>query len=402
MRPPRALLIGVLTLIAVAAPAKGGAQNAPTSLGRSPTRSSFAPLYVASLDPVVRAAGLEPLRTTQLPAGSREVRLWLGGGLVWPQDLYRVVSRNGRVTGEWYRYWYSPAPDSMSGLTVPFGMLVRPGLSGQCVSIRTRGDAETCEVRFSREPDWSALLQQMSEAGVWTLPDETELPSDSIVVFDGWVLTVELRDGKQYRAYNFSNPQYHRQPEAKQAVAIADALRALSPLASRALAPGEACKPPDAGRVRAWHVEWDFADLQQRARGLGVAQSGILRIPPTSRQHVSPALATGSFLLTVGQLRKAQSDTFMLYDLELKQAGRGDSLRGRLINLAERNFPGDSLTGVLGRQGGMAFGRADAFLSEDGESYDVTEIGPNGFRGWFTCCAVVPEPLAYFCAERVR
>jgi hypothetical protein len=394
-------LCSVLLLCSIGAPAIGQAQSAPTTRDSARVRRSFAPDYVASLDPVVRAVGLKPLRHTYLSADTREVRLWIGGGLFWPQDLYRVVSENGRVTGEWYRYWDSPAPDRTSVIRIPFGILVRAGLAGQCGSIRTRGDTEVCEVRFSHEPDWSAVLDRMSEAEVWTLPDQTALPDDRIMVADGWMLTVEIRQGRQYRTYNYSNPGSHQQPEAKQARRIADALRSLQLLVPRALTPGQVCGPVDSVRVREWHAEWDTANIARRAYG-GSATSGELRIPPTSRRHVPGDLATGTFLLRVGDLRRAQADTFELYALELHHAGLGDSLHGRLINLAEPVSSGDAVSGVLGRHGGMAFGRSDAFLTEDGESYDIVEIGPEGFRGWYTGGAVVPEPLAYFCAERIR
>jgi hypothetical protein len=50
----------------------------------------------------------------------------------------------------------------------------------------------------------------------------------------------------------------------------------------------------------------------------------------------------------------------------------------------------------------MAFGRADSFLIEDGESYDVIEATPHGLRGWYTGGSVVPTTLAYFCAVRLK
>lgn len=224
------LLIRVLLSCVLGAPAMGHAQSPPGQAGTSPTRHSFAPQYVEMLDPIVLAVGLQPLRKAPLPSNTREVRLWVGGGIGWPQDLYRLVSKNGQVTGQWYRYWYSPAPDSTDPDQMPFGTIVRHAIAGQCSSIRTLGDAEVCHTRLTHEADWSAILHRIEQAGVENLPDETDLPRDGLVVMDGWMLTVEVRVGDNYRTYNYSNPDAHHQPEAQRAVAIAEALRPLGRL----------------------------------------------------------------------------------------------------------------------------------------------------------------------------
>ena len=59
----------------------------------------------SSGDSVAIAAGLRPLRETSLPPGSREIRIWIGGGIWIPEDLYRIRIDAKQVQGEFIRYW---------------------------------------------------------------------------------------------------------------------------------------------------------------------------------------------------------------------------------------------------------------------------------------------------------
>lgn len=177
----------------------------------------------------------------------------------------------------------------------------------------------------------------------------------------------------------------------------------------------EACTPVDSAQVRSWHAEWDTANIAERV--FGNAESGVLHIPPTSSTHVPVAIATGRFVLTEAQLMPGMADRLTRYRLEVWRAtpvearrmasddgvfARGTVIRGRLIALGTPAPDTVPISGVLGRDGGMAFGRADSFLTEDGEAYDVVEAMPRGLRGWYNGGSVVPTTLAYFCAVRIE
>src|SRR6478672_7225442 len=58
------------------------------------------------------AARIRPLKRTVLPSGTRELRFWLIGG--WADDLYRIISRNGRVVGQWIRFWDFDSDSAMA------------------------------------------------------------------------------------------------------------------------------------------------------------------------------------------------------------------------------------------------------------------------------------------------
>ena len=200
-------------------------------------RSQAAPdSRAAENDPYIEAAGLRPLRDEILPAGTREIRAWVGGGLGWPQELFRLLQRGGRASGEYIHYWRldnrdPPGPDSMT-----FAALIRYHERGQCGSVRRGASAEACRALFRREPDWSAVWRAADSLGVWTLPDASTLPEvvgpngERTVTLDGWGMTVELRDGPTYRVWEYGNPDTKPWPEAARATAFADALRSVRAL----------------------------------------------------------------------------------------------------------------------------------------------------------------------------
>ena len=82
-----------------------------------------------------------------------------------------------------------------------------------------------CTARYPHEPDWRALLRELEAYHVWTLPDETELPSlANIVSVDGGGITVEAWDGRRYHSYSFGDTNLIPAPEAHEAEAIQKAL----------------------------------------------------------------------------------------------------------------------------------------------------------------------------------
>jgi hypothetical protein len=151
----------------------------------------------AEHDAAARAAGLVPLRSTRLPAGTREVRYWYDFGLGYPHTLYRLVERGSRITGEIVFYWPVAEPDTRMGERTgeTYADLVRESNRGRCGDFTIEGDTEACRGRFTREPDWRAVLGRAAAAGLWTLPDQSTLPDDRRITLDGWGMTVELRAG---------------------------------------------------------------------------------------------------------------------------------------------------------------------------------------------------------------
>jgi hypothetical protein len=188
------------------------------------------------MDEVVASAGLRPLKETPLPSGTRELRIWFGGGLAWPQDLFRFQIRSGSVKGQWIRYWSVAVDADAPPEAADFPAVIEYNLAGRCDSVRTRDRTAVCFARFAKRPDWNALLEKIESEGVWTLPDERDLPKEhlpngmQVVSTDGYRMTVEARDGENFRRYGYENPESRKEDEAKHAAAISAAFNVLGSL----------------------------------------------------------------------------------------------------------------------------------------------------------------------------
>ncbi|MGH7584074.1 MAG: hypothetical protein ACREL5_12695 [Gemmatimonadales bacterium] len=171
-------------------------------------------------DSAARALGWQPLRTANLPPGTQEIRIWIGGGMGAESDLLRVTRHGDSVSGGAARYW-SVRQGGHYTLPVPFDSLIRYSERGYCQPFLRRGYTEACTRRFTRTPDWSVLWDSLVTLGAWRLPDESQMPSDSVFVSDGYIMTVELRDGSYYRRYSYANPDFRRAAERRAAAAVA-------------------------------------------------------------------------------------------------------------------------------------------------------------------------------------
>jgi hypothetical protein len=209
------------------------------ALPRSPSGHAVATasdsISTDEFDPIVRAAGLTPLRSTRLAAGQREIRVWIGGGIGYPQDLYRIVDQGkGKVLG-WLIFHWPADDDAKSGAKKgrTFNDVVTYHQRGRCSNFRRSREVAVCDANFDTRPEWSTVLREADAAGLWTLPDESLLPKSDIITTDGWGITIELRNGLTYRAYSYGNPDDKAWPEAKLAVRIAKAFRRIDSYVTR-------------------------------------------------------------------------------------------------------------------------------------------------------------------------
>ncbi len=188
--------------------------------------------YFPHFDQAATTARLTPLREMHLRAGEREVRIWTQIEIGVPKHLYRFTERDGHVRGERIEYWSIDRhsfPDERPGETMHDLMLYSQ--KGRCDGFTTSAEMAICRVRFRREPPWGVVLRDAASHGLWTLPDPSVLPSDSLMMLDGWTMIVELRDGPRYRTYQYNNPDAHTKwPSASQANEIAHALSGIDSL----------------------------------------------------------------------------------------------------------------------------------------------------------------------------
>jgi hypothetical protein len=145
--------------------------------------------------------GMPALRTTALPRGVREIRIWLLPGVIQPGTMRRFQLRDGRVTSQSAAWWTFPAKDSAawrhhardwtpcrSGVAAGYPIRDLPGITG-CVS------------SLERQASWRYEWDSLETAGIWRVPQMSEVRHADVVVSDGGDLVIELRDGPYYRQY---------------------------------------------------------------------------------------------------------------------------------------------------------------------------------------------------------
>jgi hypothetical protein len=213
------------TALLAAALATGCSHRVSPAAGPGPT------LHLVATDTIQRgwmasdsaaiALGLPPLRQAAPGTGVREIRVWTGIEIGEPHDLLRLVRRGDHVDGIFAYHWevegppQVPPPDQL-----PMDSVLRYSFAGECGAVHRVGHSEACPIQLKRQPDWRRLWDSLERLGVWQLADQSIQPNDSVVVFDGWSMTVELRDGPFYRSFAYSNPNAHKGAAFRAATAI--------------------------------------------------------------------------------------------------------------------------------------------------------------------------------------
>lgn len=210
-----------LALAVVALSGCGGA-SIPDLAGRHGLPdASWVNISFVAYDGVAAAAGLRPLRDVRLADGEREVRVWLGTGLGYPQNMFRLSEREDTVGGELIRYWPVTRDFPPGRVDTSLHRSMMEFDEGRCRGFTYENGYGVCRALFTRSPDWPAALKEAEAAGLWTLPDPSTLPPPREMTIDGSGLVVELRTDSTYRAYRYHFPVAQRSwPEGEQAATI--------------------------------------------------------------------------------------------------------------------------------------------------------------------------------------
>jgi hypothetical protein len=161
----------------------------------SPTNSpvvaqnSWEPIFFKEIDQRVRVANLADLRSSSLPSGDSEVRVWVGFGLS-PLVGFVIKRSSGEWSGVYLTGIHSGLPKNKYELHLP------PPKSG-----------------------WDSLWQQLTSHGILSLPDAHAIQCTGGAL-DGVCYVVETNVDKTYRTFMYDNPQYARCEQAKQMVEI--------------------------------------------------------------------------------------------------------------------------------------------------------------------------------------
>lgn len=146
------------------------------------------------IDDAVDALGVPSLRTSVLPAGTREFRMsdwyaWIPGT---PLLVLRLVERPGlAAVGEWIRVW------------------------GERQGAATQDDAARCSewkdgwrtsaaIVTGARTDWPAAAQEFDRLGVWTLRDRCE--ANGVSQTDSGELLLQRLAGDRFETYECNTP----------------------------------------------------------------------------------------------------------------------------------------------------------------------------------------------------
>jgi hypothetical protein len=143
--------------------------------------------------------GIPTLRTTPLPIGTREIRVWLLPGNSLPRTMRRFQWKGGAVASQLAAWWTFPRKDSAAWRRLAADWCKPDIADGD--SLRAQEGAMACTSPLERQATWKSLWDSLETAGVWHVPQLSEVRHLDIVVSDGAELVVELRDGPFYRQY---------------------------------------------------------------------------------------------------------------------------------------------------------------------------------------------------------
>lgn len=172
--------------------------------------------FVEFTDDKALSANLIPLRQKALTPGTKEIRVWVGFGVVSREDLLVLqIDRDGSVTGQ--KIWvYKIEPEKWKDEPEALEEYL-DGIYYRCNVISKYQNIESCKVKNSEIYDWSKVYSKLLNLDIWTLPDESKLPKPEVVVLHGFSVVVELNDGINYRAYSYGNPGFRKDEEAEKA-----------------------------------------------------------------------------------------------------------------------------------------------------------------------------------------
>ena len=160
-----------------------------------------------------QAVNLERLDKKSILDGSKEIRIWIGFGLVSPEHLLVLnINKYGMISGKKVLI-YNRDPDNWKDKEDSLEEFLE-SLYSYCDVIGTFNYIESCGVLHNEIYDWSKIYEKLNQLNVWTLPDESALPKPEIMILDGLSIIVELREGNSYRAYSYGNPGFRKDNEA--------------------------------------------------------------------------------------------------------------------------------------------------------------------------------------------
>jgi hypothetical protein len=187
------------------------------------SRVAWAQTYAYRTDEIGQVVGVKPLSAgSGLPSGQREVRIWIGFGLIEPETFTRIHTEGSTVRGSKVYWWNTAADGAAEANADRDPALISNGelyanlrQTAGCGPRRRRGQYEMCAATLAAGQSWQGILQSLDSLGIGDLPNGTAMG------LDGWSVVVEVCDGASYRTYSYWMPEATAaEPEVRSAAAI--------------------------------------------------------------------------------------------------------------------------------------------------------------------------------------
>jgi hypothetical protein len=170
-------------------------------------RIAVAQNFAYEIEERSRLVGVKPLHAGNgLASGEREVRIWLGFGMIEPETFTRIRTDGESVQGS-KTFWWTHATGAEEAAAERDPNLISNGelyanlrKTAGCGPRRRRGEHEMCAARLAAGQSWQAMLQSLDSLGIG------DLANGNSIGLDGWRLVVEVREGASYRTYSYFMP----------------------------------------------------------------------------------------------------------------------------------------------------------------------------------------------------
>lgn len=157
-----------------------------------------------------------------------EIRVWLGGGVIHPYDLYRIFQGEEGMTGE-HIVWtemqkaddWSP-PRSAEEVKSENDKTKAFMEDNYCQdAVMQTSDIQFCKAKIESTVHWDVIAKDLMPAQLWKLPEKIER-DNRWATFDGEIVTIEIADANKHHIVQFDNPDFNC---AELACAIANHVR---------------------------------------------------------------------------------------------------------------------------------------------------------------------------------
>jgi hypothetical protein len=208
MRATRLVLVLTVMLTSACRPVPTPSVSPSNPAASDPDTAAKEPFLLRYTREPTVVAGLSQLKDAKLAPGITEMRIWIGFGLRADEQVLILSTSPGQpAKGRALIYFNDDDSDYVTALL------------RQCEAPRRGMGLVVCDAPLPRPADWDAIHTRLRQLGAETLPDESAMPTESLVL-DGTSMVVEVANSDHYRAYAWSNPDQRSEPQAQVAAEI--------------------------------------------------------------------------------------------------------------------------------------------------------------------------------------